>query len=99
VGRSVEGDEEIVAFVQAQPDSRLTAVDLAEYAALHLAQYKRPSQILLVSAMPVTPTGKILKGELSKIAEESQSGNEDLCVIDSTSKASNVQIGNTRMIG
>jgi len=99
VGRSVEGDEEIVAFVQAQPDSRLTAVDLAEYAALHLAQYKRPSQILLVSAMPVTPTGKILKGELRKIAEDSRSGSEDLCVIDSTSKASNVQIGNTRMIG
>jgi len=47
---------------------------LAEYAALHLTQYKRPSQIHLVSAMPLTPTGKIVKGELKKIAEEAPSG-------------------------
>jgi len=69
VGRSVGGDEEVVAFVQLLPDSPLTSGELAEYAALHLTQYKRPSQILLVSAMPVTPTGKIVKGELKKIAD------------------------------
>jgi long-chain acyl-CoA synthetase len=69
VGRSVQGDEEVVAFVQFLPDSTITADELADYAAGHLAQYKRPSQIVLVSAMPVTPTGKIVKGELKKIAE------------------------------
>ncbi len=74
VGRSVEGDEEVVAFVQLLPDSNLTSAELAQHVALHLANYKRPSQILLVSAMPVTPTGKIMKGELQKIAEGKRSG-------------------------
>ena len=73
IGRSVEGDEEVVAFVQLFPDSSVTVMDLAEYAARHLAPYKRPSQILLVPAMPVTPTGKIVKAELAKIAGQSAS--------------------------
>jgi long-chain acyl-CoA synthetase len=69
VGRAVGGDEEVVAFVQPHPGSPVTRDNLAEFAILHLAAYKRPSQIVLVSAMPVTPTGKIVKGELRKIAE------------------------------
>lgn len=69
VGRAVGGDEEVVAFVQPHPASPVTRDDLAEFAMLRLAAYKRPSQIVLVSAMPVTPTGKIVKGELRKIAE------------------------------
>jgi long-chain acyl-CoA synthetase len=68
IGRSVGGDEEVIAFVQPLPDSALTAMELAEYAARHLAPYKRPSQILLVRTMPVTPTGKVVKAELAKLA-------------------------------
>jgi long-chain acyl-CoA synthetase len=71
IGRSVEGDEEVIAFIQLLPNSAMTATDLAEHAALHLAAYKRPSQIFLVHAMPVTPTGKIVKAELAKMAENS----------------------------
>lgn len=71
IGRSVEGNEEVVAFVQLEPGSTLLANDLAEYAAQHLALYKRPSQILVVPSMPVTPTGKIIKDELAKMAEYS----------------------------
>jgi long-chain acyl-CoA synthetase len=67
----VEGDEEIVAFVQLSPGSPPTATELAEHAARHLAPYKRPSQILIVSAMPVTLTGKVVKDELTKMAEYS----------------------------
>jgi long-chain acyl-CoA synthetase len=67
MGRSVGGDEEVVAFVQLLPDSQLASAGVADYAAQHLAQYKRPSQILLVSSMPVTPTGKVVKGELAKL--------------------------------
>jgi long-chain acyl-CoA synthetase len=78
VGRAIGGDEEVVAFVQAQPGSPVTRDDLSEYASLHLTAYKRPSQILLVSAMPVTPTGKIVKGELRKLAEENYSGDKEL---------------------
>jgi long-chain acyl-CoA synthetase len=67
IGKTVEGDEEVIAFVQPLQDSPVTAADLAEYAAQHLAQYKRPSQILLVPTMPVTPTGKVVKADLAKI--------------------------------
>jgi len=77
IGRSVEGakgDEEIVAFVQPTAGSPLAATELAEHAARHLAPYKRPSQILIVSTMPVTLTGKIMKDELAKMAEIQSSG-------------------------
>jgi long-chain acyl-CoA synthetase len=70
IGRSVGGDEEVVAFVEPLPGSPLTTTDLAEYLASHLTPYKRPSQILLVSAMPVTPTGKVVKAELPKMTSE-----------------------------
>lgn len=62
----VEGDEEIIAFVQPEPDAPLTPRELAEYSAKHLAPYKRPSRILFITTMPLTPTGKIVKGELTK---------------------------------
>jgi len=67
IGRASEGDEEVVAYVQVSAESSLEANDLAEYAARHLASYKRPSQIILVPAMPVTPTGKIVKAELARM--------------------------------
>jgi len=60
----VNGGEEVVAFVQPAPRSSLNSADLAEHAARHLAPYKRPSEILLVSSMPLTPTGKVKKDEL-----------------------------------
>jgi long-chain acyl-CoA synthetase len=71
IGRSVEGDEEVIAFIQLLPNTTLTATDIAEYAAQHLAQYKRPSQILLVPNMPLTPTGKVVKAELARMLENS----------------------------
>ena len=71
IGRSVEGvegGEEVVAFVQLSPDSSQTTAELAEHAARHLAPYKRPSRILLTPALPLTPTGKVAKAELAKVA-------------------------------
>jgi long-chain acyl-CoA synthetase len=68
VGRTVGGDEEVIAFAELEPESDLTAAELAEFAASHLAKYKRPSQIVFVASMPVTPTGKVIKGELLKTA-------------------------------
>ena len=72
IGRSVEGtkgDEEVVAFVEVNPSSPLTQPELVQHAAQHLAPYKRPSQIFLVEKMPLTPTGKVIKSELAKMAE------------------------------
>ncbi|MFZ0537309.1 MAG: hypothetical protein WAM47_10620, partial [Candidatus Sulfotelmatobacter sp.] len=71
IGRSVGGDEEVVAFIQLSPNSDVTTTDLAVYAAERLAQYKRPSQIFLVSNLPLTPTGKVIKAELAKMLENS----------------------------
>jgi long-chain acyl-CoA synthetase len=69
IGRTVQGvdgGEEVIAFVQTKPDSPLTAENMAEHAAKHLAPYKRPSRIHIVSTMPLTPTGKVMKEELAK---------------------------------
>jgi len=70
IGRTEEGNEEILAFIQASPDSLLTKTDLAEYAAKHMAAYKRPTRFFLVPAMPMTASGKIAKNSLAKIADE-----------------------------
>jgi long-chain acyl-CoA synthetase len=70
IGRTVagvDGGEEVVAFVQTAPGSSLSAENMGEHAAQHLAPYKRPSQILMVPAMPLTPTGKVMKDELVKM--------------------------------
>ena len=70
LGRSVEGNEEVIAFVQLVPGSTISAAELAEYAARHLAPYKRPSHILTVATLPMTASGKIAKNDLAKIAED-----------------------------
>jgi len=69
IGRTIEedGNEEVVAFVQLAPGSSLTCIQLAEHATRYLAPYKRPSQIILVLTMPLTPTGKVVKDELKKM--------------------------------
>ncbi len=70
LGRRVEateGGEEVIAFVQPAPG--LCSADLADFAARHLAPYKRPSRILLVPCMPLTPTGKVIKEELARMPE------------------------------
>ncbi len=68
IGRPVKGDEEVIVFVQPVPDSPITAAELGEYAAKHLAPYKRPAHIFFVATLPTTATGKISKGELASTA-------------------------------
>src|ERR1700678_4424554 len=74
IGRTTKAGEEILAFVQPSPSSHLTETALAEYAAKHLAAYKRPSHIRLVSAMPMTASGKIAKADLAKFADDTRQG-------------------------
>jgi long-chain acyl-CoA synthetase len=69
IGKTTEAGEEILAFVELVAGSPVTESDFAQYAAKHLAAYKRPSRILLISAMPMTASGKIAKSDLVKIAE------------------------------
>src|SRR6202012_1380635 len=72
VGRSVEGNEEVVAFVQLIKGSKIGEAELAEYLKYQLAAYKRPSEIILLDALPATSTGKILKHQLAQSLRESE---------------------------
>lgn len=69
LGRSVEGDEEVIAFVQLMPEANLTEAEVAEHAAKNLAPYKRPSQIVFTPEMPVNLNGKVIKADLLKLIE------------------------------
>jgi acyl-CoA synthetase (AMP-forming)/AMP-acid ligase II len=71
VGRTVagtQGGEEVIAYVQLAPLATASESDLAQHAAQHLAPFKRPSHIVLVQSMPLTPTGKIAKAELASMS-------------------------------
>jgi acyl-CoA synthetase (AMP-forming)/AMP-acid ligase II len=66
VGRTVEGNEEIVAFVQLMQGSPVKPADLMAFINPQLTSYKRPSEIILLDALPATSTGKILKHKLAE---------------------------------
>ena len=66
IGRSVPGNEEVVAYVELLPRSTVTTVDLMAHAAPLLTPYKRPSEIIVLDALPVASTGKILKHQLAE---------------------------------
>ncbi|MBM3536400.1 MAG: long-chain fatty acid--CoA ligase [Alphaproteobacteria bacterium] len=68
IGRAVEGNEEVVAFVQPVPGRSLSVSQLAEFAAERLAPYKRPQEIVVLEALPASATGKILKSRLAQTA-------------------------------
>jgi acyl-CoA synthetase (AMP-forming)/AMP-acid ligase II len=64
IGRPGEAGEDIFAFVVARAGHNPDPQELAQHAAAQLASYKRPSRIFVVSELPVSPTGKILKRDL-----------------------------------
>ena len=71
VGRAIEGNEEVVAFVQLMQGTTTNSDELMAYVAPQLTSYKRPSEIVVLPALPATSTGKILK---HKLAESLRSG-------------------------
>ena len=66
VGRAVEGNEEVVAFVQLMQGTSTNSDELMAYVAPQLTSYKRPSEIVVLPALPATSTGKILKHKLAE---------------------------------
>jgi len=64
VGRSVEGDEEVLAFVQVAEGDSPTVEELRAFVKERLAGYKRPKHIVLATALPAAPTGKLLKHKM-----------------------------------
>lgn len=67
VGRMIDGDEQVLAFVQAAEADMPTEADLRAFAAERLAGYKRPVRIVIATALPAAPTGKILKHRLIEV--------------------------------
>jgi acyl-CoA synthetase (AMP-forming)/AMP-acid ligase II len=69
VGRVLPaGDEAVVAFVQPDPKQAVTEDELKAWAGARLAPYKRPSEIILMPALPAAPSGKVLKHVLKSMA-------------------------------
>ncbi|WP_323121067.1 class I adenylate-forming enzyme family protein [Burkholderia alba] len=67
IGRAVEGNEEVIAFVERMPGASLAADELAQWCASRLAPYKRPAQIRVLDALPAASTGKVLKHRLREL--------------------------------
>jgi long-chain acyl-CoA synthetase len=59
--------EEIAAFVALRPGSCTTAEDLLAYCRDRLAVFKCPRRVTLVATLPRSATGKVLKGELTRM--------------------------------
>jgi len=70
IGRAIEatqGGEDVIAFVELTKGSTVRIEELNNHASKNLSPYKRPTQFVMLEAMPVTPTGKPMKGELAKM--------------------------------
>ncbi|WP_333931147.1 MULTISPECIES: class I adenylate-forming enzyme family protein [unclassified Bradyrhizobium] len=65
VGRPVDGNEEVVAFVQLVQGATATAADILAHAGSQLTAYKRPAKVIVLPEFPVSSTGKILKRKLA----------------------------------
>ena len=70
IGRPVPANQEVVAFVQLAPGATATPAELMAHAARLLTPYKRPSEIIVLEALPAGATGKILKHRLAEAVRD-----------------------------
>ncbi|CAD6006612.1 long-chain fatty acid--CoA ligase [Agreia sp. COWG] len=63
IAHEVHG-QEVVAAVVLSPSATATAPELVEFAKEHVAAYKYPREVAIVDALPMGPSGKVLKREL-----------------------------------
>lgn len=70
VGRSVEGNEEVVAFVEAAAGRPIDLGALGEHLRANLSPYKLPSEIVVLDHLPSAATGKVLRKELRQRAAQ-----------------------------
>jgi len=65
IGRADERlGEEVVAYVALKAGARAEEQEVIEFCRERMAAYKYPREVKFLSALPVGPTGKILKKEL-----------------------------------
>ncbi|WP_292932495.1 AMP-binding protein [Noviherbaspirillum sp.] len=68
VGREVEGNEEVVAFIEVSQTGSFTLDALRAHLKANLSPYKIPSEIVVLDHLPAAATGKVLKKELQQLA-------------------------------
>jgi long-chain acyl-CoA synthetase len=68
VGRSVAGDEEVVAYVEPVAGLAVDTPALKAFLRERLAPYKVPTDIFSLAQLPATGTGKLLKARLKEMA-------------------------------
>ena len=56
--------EEVKAFVSLKPGAEATAEEIIDFAKARVAAYKYPRRVEIITALPKSPTGKILKQQL-----------------------------------
>lgn len=68
IGRAVQGNEEVLAFVELKPGAPpVDETVLAAWVSERLAPYKRPAAIRILDALPAAATGKLLKHKLREL--------------------------------
>lgn len=70
VGRTVEHNEEVVAFIETVSGAAFDEPALRLYLRERLSPYKLPTEIHCLAQLPTTPSGKILKTALEAIARQ-----------------------------
>lgn len=68
IGEKVDGNEEVVAYIQRVEGSTLDEKTLQDFVRPLLTAYKRPSRIEFRDSLPSAPSGKVLKHRLQTVA-------------------------------
>jgi len=68
VGRTVPGDEEVVAYLEPVAGRPVDTQALKAFLRERLAPYKVPSTMVTLAQLPATSTGKLLKAKLKEMA-------------------------------
>jgi acetyl-CoA synthetase len=70
IGEDIDKEKTLVAAcVVLRPGATATAADLLGFGEQHLAGYKRPKRIHLVSDYPRTKNGKVIRAQLKREIE------------------------------
>ena len=69
VGRDVERNEEVVAFIQPRPGARLDAEALTAWLRERITAYKRPSRFVFLDTLPTMANGKVQRTALKALAQ------------------------------
>ncbi len=61
-----EWGERVIAFISPKPGQKIVPEELKSYLKSRLSPFKVPKEFIVVSELPKSPAGKILKRELKK---------------------------------